>query len=62
MRRPQRNAVVGRSPRKIAEFCGWELSPEKLQRVRARSSFEFMKQHESRFDPALETLWEQGGN
>lgn len=46
--------------RRIAEFCGWELSPEKLDRVRQRSSFEFMKQHEQKFDPALETLWEQG--
>jgi hypothetical protein len=46
--------------RKIADFCDWELSPEKLARVRECSRFEFMKQHESRFDPALETLWEQG--
>jgi hypothetical protein len=49
-----------RSLRQIAEFCGWELSPEKLDRVRQRSSFAFMKQHEQKFDPALETLWEQG--
>jgi hypothetical protein len=48
------------SLRQIAEFCGWELSPEKLDRVRERSSFEFMKQHEQKFDPALESLWEQG--
>jgi hypothetical protein len=46
--------------RLIADFCGWELSPEKLSRVRERSGFEFMKEHEARFDPALETLWEQG--
>jgi Sulfotransferase domain len=45
---------------RIAGFCGWDLLPEKLERVRLRSSFEFMKQHESRFDPALETLWEEG--
>jgi Sulfotransferase domain len=45
---------------RIAGFCGWDLPPETLERVRLRSSFEFMKQHESRFDPALETLWEEG--
>ncbi len=45
---------------RIADFCGWQLSPEKLQTVKERSSFAFMKQHESRFDPALETLWEEG--
>jgi hypothetical protein len=48
------------SLRQIADFCGWEISPEKLSRVRQRSSFAFMKQHEQKFDPALETLWEQG--
>jgi hypothetical protein len=46
--------------RKIAAFCGFSLTPETLERVRVRSSFEFMKQCESRFDPAMERLWEQG--
>lgn len=46
--------------RRVADFCGWDLSPEKLADVKQRSSFSFMKQHESRFDPALETLWEEG--
>jgi hypothetical protein len=46
--------------RRIADFCGRQLSPEKLRAVKERSSFAFMKQHEHRFDPALETLWEEG--
>lgn len=46
--------------RRIAAFLGRELSPERLRRVVERSSFAFMKAHEQKFDPALETLWEQG--
>jgi len=46
--------------RRISDFCGREFSPETLNRVRCRASFEFMKQHEDRFDPVLESLWEQG--
>jgi hypothetical protein len=48
------------SIRRIAAFIGHEVSPEKLPMVLQRCSFQFMKQHESRFDPALEVLWEQG--
>jgi peroxiredoxin len=46
--------------RRIAAFCHLELSPEKLPLILERCSFAFMKQHETKFDPALEVLWENG--
>lgn len=48
------------STRRIAAFCHLEISPEKLPVIVERCSFAFMKQHESKFDPALEMLWESG--
>jgi hypothetical protein len=46
--------------RKITAFCGFDVPPERLPVILERCSFAFMKKHESQFDPALETLWEQG--
>jgi peroxiredoxin len=46
--------------RRIAAFCHLELSPDKLPLIVELCSFAFMKQHESKFDPALEMLWENG--
>jgi len=46
--------------RKIAAFIGMELPRERLLATVERSSFDFMKAHEPKFDPALELLWEQG--
>jgi hypothetical protein len=48
------------SVRKVAAFCGFAVPPERLPLILERCGFAFMKQHESRFDPVLETLWEQG--
>jgi hypothetical protein len=36
--------------RKIIDFCGREVGPEKFSRIMERSSFAFMKQHEDKFD------------
>jgi hypothetical protein len=46
--------------RRIAAFCGFELAPDRIPGVLERCSFAFMKEHESRFDPMFETLWESG--
>jgi Sulfotransferase domain len=46
--------------RTIASFCGIELSPGRLERILERSSFEFMKQHEEKFDHGMEMLLERG--
>jgi hypothetical protein len=45
---------------RIAAFCHFEVPPEKLPLILERCSFAFMKQHETKFDPALELLWENG--
>jgi hypothetical protein len=44
----------------IASFCGIELSQERLERIVERSSFEFMKRHEDKFDHGTEMLLERG--
>jgi hypothetical protein len=46
--------------RRIIAFCGFDVPPGRLPAVLERCGFAFMKRHECRFDPALETLWEQG--
>lgn len=46
--------------KRIIAFCHLEVAEEKLPRILERCSFDFMKQHENKFDPALEVLWEQG--
>jgi hypothetical protein len=46
--------------RRIIAFCGLEVSPERLPAILERCRFDFMKRHESQFDPAVETFWELG--
>ncbi len=46
--------------RKIADFCGFQIAPERWPTIIARCSFAFMKQHEIKFDHAAELLWERG--
>jgi sulfotransferase family protein len=36
--------------RKIIDFCGHEVSPEKFRCIIERSSFDYMKQHENKLD------------
>ena len=37
--------------RRVADFCGIELDDDRLNRVLERSSFAFMREHETRFGP-----------
>jgi hypothetical protein len=46
--------------RRISAFYGLAVAPERLPLILERCRFSFMKEHEGQFDPALETLWEQG--
>jgi hypothetical protein len=46
--------------RRISAFCQIKVPEETLPRIVERCSFDFMKQHERKFDPALEMLWENG--
>jgi hypothetical protein len=46
------------SIRKIADFCGIEVPDDQMPRILERSSFAFMKQHESQFDHTSEVRWE----
>ncbi len=46
--------------RRIITFCGFKVPEERIPPILERCSFAFMKEHESKFDPALETLWENG--
>ncbi len=46
--------------RRIADFCGIAVQPERLPQIVERCGFAYMKQHEDKFDPAMELLWEQG--
>ncbi len=46
--------------RRISAFCHLNVPPEKLPLIVERCSFAFMKQHEDKFDPAVEALWQQG--
>jgi len=39
----------------VAYFCGVPVSPEDLPRIVERCGFSFMKQHNSKFDPRLES-------
>lgn len=48
------------SIRRIAAFIGQDVPPDRMPLIVERSSFDFMKQHENKFDPAMESLWEQG--
>jgi hypothetical protein len=46
--------------RKIIDFCGLDVPEERFPVILERCRFEFMKQHESQFDPAMEWVWERG--
>lgn len=46
--------------RRIIAFCHLDVPVERLPLILERCSFAFMKQHENKFDPALEVMWEQG--
>jgi len=46
--------------RQVADFCGFEVQPERFTTIMERCSFAFMKEHESKFDPVTGRLWEQG--
>jgi hypothetical protein len=48
------------SLRRIAAFIGRDVPQERMPRVVERCGFAFMKQYEDKFDPAMESLWEQG--
>lgn len=45
---------------RIAEFCGVRLSAPQLDRILERTSFEFMKLHESKFDYISELVRDMG--
>jgi hypothetical protein len=44
----------------VIEFCGLEVSEEKIDRVLRRCVFEYMKKHESKFDHATRVLLDRG--
>jgi hypothetical protein len=46
--------------RRIIAFCNLDVDPARLPTILERSSFAFMKAHESQFDPQRGVLWEQG--
>ncbi|MCS7304738.1 MAG: sulfotransferase domain-containing protein [Thermoguttaceae bacterium] len=46
--------------RQIIQFCGLQIPEERIPEIVRRSSFEFMKQHEEKFDYAFELLVDQG--
>jgi len=39
----------------VSNFCGIPVAPEDLPRIMERCGFKFMKQHNNKFDPRLET-------
>ncbi|KAB8333999.1 sulfotransferase domain-containing protein [Scytonema tolypothrichoides VB-61278] len=45
---------------KIITFCNLKISSEKLPEILKRCSFEFMKEHENKFDHSLGVLVEEG--
>lgn len=47
---------------KLINFCGFQITPERFSEVMDRCSFEFMKQHETKFDFATQILVERGIN
>jgi len=50
------------SVKKIIEFCGFQVAPDRLPSILNRCSFSFMKQHESKFSPAAEMELQRGIN
>lgn len=45
---------------KIISFCGLEIPPERFPEIMARCRFDFMKQHEEKFDHITGMIWEKG--
>ena len=41
---------------KVAEFCGFQLDEQRLQRTLERTSFAYMKEHEDKFRPRLRDM------
>jgi hypothetical protein len=48
--------------RQVIKFCGFHVNEAQLQRVVERSRFSFMKQHEEKFDPIIESQLTRGIN
>ncbi len=46
--------------RRIIQFCGLRIPEERIPEILRRCSFQFMKQHEEKFDYAFELLVDQG--
>lgn len=46
--------------RRIIDFCGFQIPEERLPEIVRRCRFDFMKQHEEKFDYAFELLADQG--
>ncbi len=46
--------------RRLALFCGFDISEETLPRILERCSFAFMKAHEDKFDHITDILFEKG--
>jgi methylamine dehydrogenase accessory protein MauD len=46
--------------RKISAFCGVTIAPHRWPVILERCSFDFMKRHESQFDPLTAMLFERG--
>jgi hypothetical protein len=45
---------------RVADFIGRDVPAERLPAIVERCRFDFMRQHENQFDPAMESLWESG--
>jgi hypothetical protein len=45
--------------REIVAFCGFDIAPERWPTILERCRFEFMKRHESQFDPVMGAFWER---
>src|SRR5262249_4326422 len=46
--------------KKLIALSGFEVAPTRVPEILERCSFRIMKEHEAKFDPVLETLWEAG--
>jgi hypothetical protein len=47
------------SLRRIADFCGLDIAPDRFPGILERCGFAFMKAHESQFDPLLGMIWDK---
>ena len=46
--------------RRVIDFCGFDIAPERIPTLLERCGLPFMKRHESQFDVLTGMLWEQG--